>query len=166
MSVNKVILIKILRKKKELRKNKERRMFYILYFLIIFLRIVELLSILYFRSPSVSCWIALLHLVHAPRIERKTLREVVLSITNKRMKECWRKRIKCYTRLHKAAVVYCATQKKVNENWLHNGYTSRRSWTKFSINCARQEGYTSRSRSWAPLRMYCAWNLRNVTKKI
>src|ERR1043165_6937490 len=48
MSDDKVIMIKILRKKKELRKNDERRMFYTLYFLFIFLRIVELLSVLYF----------------------------------------------------------------------------------------------------------------------
>ena len=102
MSDDKVILIKIIRKKKELRKNKERRMFYILYFLIIFLRIVELLSILYFRSPSVSCWIALFHLVHAPRIERKTLREVVLSITNKKIKRMLAKKSKEITqRLYK-----------------------------------------------------------------
>ena len=97
MSDDKVILIKILRKKKELRKNKERRMFYTLYFLIILLRIVELLSILYFRSPNVSCWIALFHLVHAPRIERKTLREVVLSITNKKTKRTLAKKNKMVT---------------------------------------------------------------------
>ena len=102
-SDDKVILIKVLRKKKELRKNIEQRMFYTLYFLFIFLRIVELLSFLYFHSsPTCSCWITLFHLVHAPRIERKTLREVVLSITNKRIrKNAGEKNKNGYTTLHK-----------------------------------------------------------------
>ena len=123
MSDDKVILIKILRKKEGLRKNKERKTLYTLYFFIIFLRIVELLSILFFRSQHVSCWIDLLHLVHAPRIERKTLREVVLSITNKRIKESWRKRIK---RLHKVTQSHSSilrhkkeSQQKMVTQWLH-----------------------------------------------
>lgn len=114
-SDDKVILIKVLRKKKELRKNIEQRMFYALYFLFIFLRIVELLSFLYFHSsPTCSCWITLFHLVHAPRIERKTLREVVLSITNKRMrKNAGEKNKNGYTTLHKVTQAAVRAQRKV-----------------------------------------------------
>ena len=105
MSDDKVILIKLSRKKKELRKNYERRIVYTFYFLLIFLRIVELLSMLYFHSPTCSCWITLFHLVHAPRIERKTLREVVLSITNERIERMLAKKDKDgYTKVTQAAV--------------------------------------------------------------
>ena len=55
MSDDKVILIKVLRKKKELRKNNERRIFYTLHYLFIFLRIVEIISILYLLSCRCSC---------------------------------------------------------------------------------------------------------------
>ena len=114
-SDDKVILIKVLRKKKELRRNIEQRMFYTLYFLFIFLRIVELLSFLYFHSsPTCSCWITLFHLVHAPRIERKTLREVVLSITNKRIrKNAGEKNKNGYTTLHKVTQAAVRAQRKV-----------------------------------------------------
>ena len=59
ISDERIILIKVLRKKKELRKNNEWKMFYVLYFLFIFLRIVKLLSILYFHSQGYSCWFIL-----------------------------------------------------------------------------------------------------------
>jgi len=58
--------------------------------------------------------------VHAPRIERKTLREVVLSITNKRIERMLAKRI------------------EDGDTMLHNGYTNR---SKSSVK-SHQNGYT------------------------
>ena len=100
--------------------------------------------------------------------KEKLLERWYFRLRTKRLRECWRKRIKW---LHKVTQSRSSilrhmkeSQRKMVTQWLHKPQKLNQVQHQLRQTFVK-EGYTSRSRSWAPLRMYCAWNLRDITKR-